>query len=52
LFDDVKDPYQLNNIADKKLIRKLAGQLEPLLKKADDPWVKESIYARVMEQLR
>lgn len=52
LFDDVKDPYQLNNIADKKLIRKLAGQLEPLLKKADDPWVKEGIYARVMEQLR
>ena len=52
LFDDVKDPYQLNNIADKKLIRKLAGQMEPLLKKADDPWVKESIYARVMEQLR
>lgn len=52
LFDDVKDPYQLNNIADKKLIRKLAGQLEPLLKKADDPWVKEGIYVRVMEQLR
>lgn len=52
LFDDVKDPYQLNNIADKKLIRKLAGQMEPLLKKADDPWVKEGIYVRVMEQLR
>ena len=52
LFDDVKDPYQLNSIADKKLIRKLAGQMEPLLKKADDPWVKEGIYVRVMEQLR
>lgn len=52
LFDDVKDPYQLNSIADKQLIRKLAGQMEPLLKKADDPWVKEGIYVRVMEQLR
>lgn len=51
LFDDVKDPYQLKSIADKQLIRKLAGQMEPLLKKADDPWLKEGIYTRVMDQL-
>jgi len=51
LFDDVTDPYQMHNITDKKLIRRLAGQMKPLLIKADDPWIKNGIYEKVMAQL-
>lgn len=52
LFDDIADPYQMKCLTNKKLIRRLIRQMEPLLKKADDPWIKEGIYVRVLEQLR
>ncbi len=51
VFDDVNDPYQQHCLNDKKLIRKLVRRMQPLLQKADDPWLKEGIYARVLEQL-
>ncbi len=40
LFDNIEDPYQLNNIADSNpaIIRKLTIELKAWLKKTKDPW--------------
>ncbi len=40
LFDNRKDPYQLNNIADSRpeVVRKLTGELNQWLRKTKDPW--------------
>lgn len=40
LFDNQKDPYQLNNIAESnpKAVRKLTEELNRWLKKTNDPW--------------
>lgn len=46
LFDDKKDPYQLNNLKlseHKKLVKSLCKKMVPLLKNADDPWYKKRI---------
>ncbi|MDR1584703.1 MAG: sulfatase [Prevotellaceae bacterium] len=45
-FDDVKDPYQLNNLPieeNREIFRKLCKEMGLLLKQADDPWYRESI---------
>lgn len=41
LFDDLADPYQLNNLpleANEALVAQLCAMMVPLLKEADDPW--------------
>jgi len=40
LFDNRKDPYQLNNIADSspEVVRRLTGELNQWLRKTKDPW--------------
>ena len=40
LFDNLKDPYQLTNIAQSnpKIVRKLTAELKHWLKKTNDPW--------------
>lgn len=46
LFDDRKDPYQMNNLpadANKEVIATLCKQMASLLKEAADPWYKERI---------
>ena len=46
LFDDLDDPYQMNNIdwnTRPQLKRQLLIQLGQLLKKYDDPWYKDGI---------
>lgn len=46
LFDDLKDPYQLNNLPweeHKELVAELCKKMVPLLKEADDPWYNERI---------
>jgi len=46
LFDDKKDPYQLNNLKlseHKKLVKSLCKKMVSLLKNADDPWYKNKI---------
>ena len=46
LFDDLDDPYQMNNIdwnTRPQLKRQLLIQLGQLLKKHDDPWYKDGI---------
>lgn len=46
LFDDLDDPYQMNNIdwnTRPELKRQLLRQLGQLLKKYDDPWYKDGI---------
>ena len=55
LFDDRKDPYQLNNLADSKegraVVRRLAKRMGEVLAEIDDPWIERGIYKRVMKQL-
>lgn len=49
LFDDKKDPYQMNSLdynKNKKLYRKLTRQMSVLLKEADDPWYREKILSQ------
>ena len=49
LFDDKKDPYQMNSLdyrKNKKLYRKLTRQMGTLLKEADDPWFREKILSQ------
>lgn len=46
LFDDLKDPYQMNNLfveKNKALFKSLCSQLPALLKQANDPWYRERI---------
>jgi arylsulfatase A-like enzyme len=51
MFDDKNDPYQLTNLSDKKVINSLVKQMKPLLQKANDPWIREGIYDKVVKQL-
>lgn len=46
LFDDEKDPYQMNNLSlaeNKEVVRELCDEMAKLLKEIDDPWYKEQI---------
>ena len=51
LFDDVNDPYQLNNIADqpsaRKIKRQMLKRMGQLLRGIGDPWATDGIYADV-----
>jgi hypothetical protein len=52
LFDDLKDPYQLNNLTvdqNKKLFAALCKQMPALLKKANDPWYREQILSKLIQ---
>ncbi|MFC1637251.1 sulfatase-like hydrolase/transferase, partial [Planctomycetota bacterium] len=42
LHDNINDPYQLKNVADTKpeVVRELTQELEELLRKQNDPWLK------------
>lgn len=51
LFDDLKDPYQLNNLPvdeHPKLFASLCNMLPELLKQANDPWYKERILNNII----
>ena len=51
LFDDLKDPYQIQNLPiekHKKLFTSLCKQMPALLKKANDPWYKEKILSDII----
>lgn len=46
LFDDEKDPYQLNNLPleeNKEVVKELCAEMGKVLKEIDDPWYKEGI---------
>lgn len=46
LFDDLNDPYQLNNLPLEdypEIVARLCKEMVPLLEEADDPWFKEKI---------
>jgi len=46
MFDDVADPYQLNNLdinRHPKVFKELCKQMASLLKDANDPWFREKI---------
>lgn len=50
-FDDVKDPYQLNNLKidnHKEVVKELCRQMVPLLKNANDPWYKDKTLADII----
>ncbi len=52
LFDDKKDPYQMNSLdysKTKKLYRKLTRQMAALLKEAGDPWFREKILSQEID---
>lgn len=51
LFDDLKDPYQMQNMSiekNKELFRSLCKQMPALLKKANDPWYNEQILKDIL----
>ena len=51
MFDDLKDPYQMNNLPvekNKKLFQSLCKLMPELLKKANDPWYKERILSDII----
>lgn len=46
LFDDCKDPYQLNNLPiedNQEIVELICRQMGKILKEIDDPWYKERI---------
>lgn len=46
LFDDEKDPYQLNNLPleeNQEVVKELCAEMGKVLKEIDDPWYKEGI---------
>ena len=46
LFDDVNDPYQLNNLPldeNKEVVEQLYREMGTMLKEIDDPWYTEKI---------
>ena len=46
LFDDEKDPYQMNNLPleeNKEIVAELCREMGKELKAIDDPWYKERI---------
>jgi arylsulfatase A-like enzyme len=52
LFDDLKDPYQMNSLDYKKnqrVFKKLTTQMAVLLKQADDPWYREKIMNNLID---
>lgn len=51
LFDDLKDPYQMNNLSvekNRELFKSLCSQLPALLKNANDTWYKEKILSDII----
>lgn len=51
LFDDIKDPYQMQNLSvekNKKLFQSLCSLMPELLKDANDPWYKERILSDII----
>lgn len=42
LHDNIKDPYQLENVArqNPEMVKNLTAEMETWLKKYDDPWLK------------
>lgn len=51
LFDDVADPYQMNNLSleeHKDIVSKLCAEMVPLLKEADDPWYTQKILSEMI----
>ena len=46
LFDDLADPYQLNNLPleeNREIVADLCAKMVPLLREADDPWYSRRI---------
>ena len=46
LFDDEKDPYQMNNLPleeNKEIVDELCAEMGKVLKEIDDPWYRERI---------
>lgn len=53
LFNDDKDPYQLNNLPlqeNEKIVKSLCKELKNQLKSIDDPWYKGEILEKCLEQ--
>ncbi|MDE6650802.1 MAG: sulfatase [Paramuribaculum sp.] len=51
LFDDVADPYQMNNLSledNKDIVSELCAEMVPLLKEADDPWYTQKILSEII----
>ncbi|MBR1630655.1 MAG: sulfatase [Paludibacteraceae bacterium] len=54
LFDNKRDPYQNTNlpISDhQRLVRRLCQQMLPLLQQADDPWIRQHTFQKLMNSL-
>ena len=48
LFDDERDPYQMNNLPleqNREVVQELCTEMGKVLKEIDDPWYKEGILA-------
>lgn len=52
LFDDVADPYQLNNLPlaeHKEAVKELCAEMAKQLREIDDPWYKENILPEMLK---
>ena len=55
LFDDVRDPYQMDNLPlreNLEVVRELCSEMEKVLEEIDDPWYKEDILSDIMKSLK
>ena len=51
LFDDEKDPYQMNNLSleeNKEVVKQLCSEMGGMLKEIDDPWYRERILSNMI----
>lgn len=51
LFDDEKDPYQINNLplkGNEKIVKRLCEELGWQLKNINDPWYKEKVLNKLI----
>ena len=51
LFDDVKDPYQLQNLSPEEhpeIAKELYQELARQLKEIDDPWYQQKILSDIL----
>ena len=51
LFDDVKDPYQLQNLSPEEhpgIVKELYQELAKQLKEIDDPWYQQKILSDIL----
>lgn len=51
LFDDLKDPYQMNNLPleeNQEIVKQLCTEMGAMLKEIDDPWYRGQVLSELI----